>query len=235
LDLSGNADKSKPSTRRTAKNALESGRPTGMTETSTATDIVVPLDSDELSRAERAPSVSTIVAGAFLIVSALPRLGQTTSRLPIILVVFGTAAMAAGIFEVLRRKKLGRRVRWIDLLAAVLLALEGVELVANGKRPGYLYFVAAIMTALVGLFGHRLGARRLLRITDDDLSVRLNRFRGFTVRWDEIQSATIGPEMIVIRTRDRVRRLTRSSVGNWSAVSSVLHERLNALHLLGEA
>jgi hypothetical protein len=39
----------------------------------------------------------------------------------------------------------------------------------------------------------------------------------------------------VIRTRDRVRRLTRSSVGNWSAVSSVLHERLNALHLLGEA
>jgi hypothetical protein len=206
-----------------------------MTDTSDATHIVIPLDSDQLSRTDRAPSASTILAGATLIVTALPRLGRTSSPVPVLMVIFGAAALGAGIFEVRRGRRLGRRVRWIDLLAAMLLALEGADLVANGRRPGYLYFVAALMTATVGLFGHRLRVRRLLRMTDDDLSVRLNRFRGFTVRWDDVQSASMGPDMIVIRTRDRVRRLRRSNIGNWCAVSSVLHERLHALHLLTES
>ena len=132
-------------------------------------------------------------------------------------------------------------VDWIDIWAAGVLFAEAAErwhLNHHLARPTIL---TGLVTLALGLFHHRLAARRqrrrAVRINPEGIYIGGKPFRTFSASWPDLASISITSSItsgaVEVRTRDgRVRRVDLGDLGNAEDVRAAFeagHRRLAAL------
>lgn len=203
-------------------------------------DIVVPLLSRRLNRAQLLQKFNHAIPAMGLIVAGLQALkaGARGFDLALAIVEIGTSVLlVATIARSIRdaRRKLTRRpqhahgIDWVDIWAAAVLFVEAAErwhLHHHIARP---LILTALLTLGMGLSHGRITAfrhrRRSLRISTEGLYVSGRPFSTFTAPWRDIAAIVIAERSAEIRTRTgRVRRLDLADLENAGDVRKALGE-----------
>jgi hypothetical protein len=122
-------------------------------------------------------------------------------------------------------------VDWVDIAAGFVLVAEALEhwhLKHHVARP---VILSAITTFWLGLFHGRIaarkGKRRVLRVTEDGVSIpgRLFKARKLQATWSQLASIDVGERWAVIATRaGRVRKLDLQDLEHPAEIRAALRE-----------
>jgi hypothetical protein len=213
-------------------------------------DIVVPLLSRRLNRAQAMQKLNHAVPTVGLVVAGVQALkeGARGFDLALAIVEIGTSVLlVATIARSIRgARKSGQRglqhphgIDWVDIWAAAVLFVEAAErwhLRHHMPRP---LILTAFITLGLGLFHGRIAAfrrrRRSLRISTEGLYVSGRPFSTFTAPWRDIAAIVIAGRSAEIRTRTgRVRRLDLADLENADDVRRALEEAQARLAAIGE-
>jgi hypothetical protein len=167
---------------------------------------VIPLESRRLERAERMTALVDGVSALTIALEARERLARGGPAAALGWAELGVAALlvVTAVLVVRGRSELGR---WVSGLAGVVLLLEGVSKTWGPKgHPSYaLLLNGLVLLAVAGaapwLDGRRR-ALRVLRLDDDGVGYRRNRFRRFSARREEIARVTLDGRAAILHARD---------------------------------
>jgi hypothetical protein len=122
-------------------------------------------------------------------------------------------------------------VDWVDIAAGFVLLAEALEhwhLTHHVARP---VILSAMTTFWLGLFHGRIaarkGKRRVLRVTDEGVSIpgRLFKARALQATWSQLASIDIGDRWAVVATRaGRVRKLDLQDLEQPADIRAALRE-----------
>jgi hypothetical protein len=105
------------------------------------------------------------------------------------------AVVIRGVIRIRQQKDVASTgVNLVGVFGGLVAVTEGVNrLHAAQFTPGHKHFAlgvltvfAGLLTASIGVMAERLENRRALSMTDDGISMRLNKFRRFSVRWTDL-------------------------------------------------
>ena len=112
-----------------------------------------------------------------------------------------------------------------DIIAAVVIFMEGVERYKpwKGFQPAWLYFGAAVVTLLIGVFHRRLIASRYLQLDESGFTFSTRFWRAQRFNWSEVAAVdTAGDAVVVTPRQGRPRRLSLRRIANREAVHDAL-------------
>ena len=139
-----------------------------------------------------------------------------------------------------RHRTAAATIGWIDLVAGVMVLAEWADRLAHGHHWFSPILVTAVVTLAVGLANRPLSRRRerhrFLRLDDEGLRIRINRFRGFHLPWPDVASIERAGDLVRVHGRDgRLRRISLSRFDNGEEVAHALAEAATARGLAGPA
>jgi hypothetical protein len=186
----------------------------------------VDLDAEGLlPRTDFIQTLQTFPAAMLLVMSGLDRWGSTGDLFGLAEVVVAAVAAALCIRQIKLRRRIGKGIRWIDLLAGLMLTAEAVDLIMAGKRPGFLELPFGVITTVFAITRAKKPQARFLKVTNEGVEVRIIGLRRFTLAWSEIDEIRIEPRVIrFMRHRGGQRRIPKRWASNWEPLLAVVRE-----------
>ncbi|HEX4633721.1 MAG TPA: hypothetical protein VH163_07815 [Gemmatimonadales bacterium] len=188
------------------------------------------IDAHAMRRHERVSALKECLAAVVLIQAGwkdATSTGLTLLSIPDLVV--GFSLLGIGIIELKRSKKFGTWVRWCDITAGGLMALEALALATEGHRGEtliYGYYGLGALYVLAGLFHRQLGWRRYVRLDDDGVQVRMTPLQSFRVGWPDISRVVGHADSIEIFAKGEKRyEIARRYVPNLDEIRELMVER----------
>jgi hypothetical protein len=121
------------------------------------------------------------------------------------------------------------RVGWFDVIAGVVIILEGVHKLHAHKwwQPGTLLMAVGAVTILIGFLHHRLPKLRRLICTESGFSIWARPFIRLSMPWSKIESVELVKNRLVVhRTGGGQRSIGLRRIENRAEVVEMLKEHL---------
>lgn len=121
------------------------------------------------------------------------------------------------------------RVAWFDVLAGIVVIIEGYHKLHPGKwfQPGTLLMLVGLMFILIGIFHEKINGFRQLTCTDTGFTVRTRLIRFFSGQWKDIKSFALEGNSLVIQRKDNsTEKHSLRRIENRGEVLKVLNEEL---------
>lgn len=145
------------------------------------------------------------------------RAGESEDYIIAILELLAGAAVLVSMFFELRKSQEHSSIKWMDIFAGVMLAVEGVSKFHAGPRHyplAFANFLAAVVTILVGIFHQQITHTTRLTLDEGGVRVRTSPVRKFQLSWGEIKSITVGDSAISFQTSKGERRVRLTNLLN---------------------
>jgi hypothetical protein len=144
----------------------------------------------------------------FLGIDAL--LGGHSERLWLDLLglIVGLALLIAFKREISSKGRHHSRIGWIDVIAGLVLIVEGLHKLHSGKwfQPGTVTMLLGVAVILIGLLHNRLPKLRRLTCTDEDFSLRTRPISSLALMWQEIEKIELKDLRLVLALKDGTQR-----------------------------
>jgi hypothetical protein len=155
-------------------------------------------------RARRAQHASHLTPAVMLIVLGVQELmgGEREHLwLDLLGIVLGFALLIAFKREFGRKGGHSHsRVGWFDVLAGMVIALEGYHKLHPGRwfQPGTVLMIVGAVIMLIGFQHHRLPQLRRVICTDEGFSIRTRPFVWLTMRWRDVAGIELEGNRLMI-------------------------------------
>jgi hypothetical protein len=176
-------------------------------------------------RVTRMQALTHMTPGALLLLTGLSDLlgGESHGLMTWLSVLSGGAVLFAAFRELVPR---GRHphggVRWLDVIAAIMLCIEALHRFKpdKGFQVAFGYLLAAVLTFLVGVFHGRLLKQRFVKFGPRRLQARTHLFSSLSIPWAEVLDFAPDGNRVVITTRSGGRVLSLRRFANREEVFS---------------
>ncbi len=167
---------------------------------------IVPLVLNR--KAKQRMKVNHLIPGATLLILGVEALGgggDAHVYSAWLNIVVGGAVIVAVVREL--RKRAPREhsvIGWVDAFAGCVIIVEGINHYHphKGFQPAYLYWLAGLLTILLGVFHEKVSSVRRITFRKEALSIRTRLLRSFTISWDAIASIQFSRDALVLQTQD---------------------------------
>lgn len=120
-----------------------------------------------------------------------------------------------------------RGIRWVDILAGVMIIWEAWHKYnpAKGFQPAALILIIGLITIALGVFHDRIPKSRRLVLEPDGFLIRTSPFRRLRVRWKEISGVVISDNMLTAVMKAGGRRtISLKSIVNQEEIRKAIEE-----------
>lgn len=192
--------------------------------------VEIPLSDKRIRVAERMQILQDVASTAALVPAGLLRMHSTDPSLR----ALACAELAAVVvLVVMTIRELRDRdddvtgVSWANLIIGALLVAESLIQTSEGAKLIRPALVTGVTSIFLGLAQNRLRKKRagvrMLRISDDRLSLRLSPFRKFDHPWSDIEAIHDSGDVITITVHGgKTRRIRMRRYDNSDAIRDAL-------------
>jgi len=184
-------------------------------------------------RARRRQHLSHLSPALLLImlgVQALLGREQENRGIAMLGLVAGLALLVALQKEFRRKQHSHGRVGWFDVIAGVVIILEGAHELHPGRwfQPGILLMVIGAVTMAVGFLHHRLPKLRKLTCSSDrGFSIRVRPAVRLSMPWDKVEAVELENQHLLIRCTDEsFRRINMQRIENRAEAAEMMKRHL---------
>jgi hypothetical protein len=175
--------------------------------------IEVPLDDTRVAIADRIQLIQD-VAGALILMPAAFRRLQSGDWVSIMLGVVEAIAIVLAVLsarsELRGKHESSKYVDWTNLFVAAAMMLEYAYGLTVGRKVfSPLITTAVVMVVLAFMRPKMLArrrARRVMRISDEGLAVRFNKWRGLDLKWADVAAVSNEPNAVRFHLTDGTTR-----------------------------
>ncbi|HEY3295475.1 MAG TPA: hypothetical protein VGL38_08550 [bacterium] len=121
------------------------------------------------------------------------------------------------------------RVAWYDVVAGVVIMMEGVHKLHGHKwwQPGTLTMAAGFVVMLAGILQQKLPKLRRLRVTDHGFSLRTRPISSLAMAWSDVESIELKDNRLTVhRKGGGERRISLKRIENRAEALQMLQESL---------
>ena len=158
-------------------------------------------------------SLNHTFAGLLLLATGIGGLGEEGRHiLPWAEILVGAAVLTAIALELRKPEGAAHKgVRWVEILAGIMLFVEGLHARRPGGifQPALFYGIAGLVSIAIGTNAIRVSRMRTLVLDDAGFSIRTTPFRRLELAWKEIASYEALPDGLHVTTRDGERHTVR--------------------------
>lgn len=147
------------------------------------------------------PGVVLIVLGVSALLS-----GHTEHVwIDVIGIIAGVALVVSLKREWKRNDHHHSKVGWFDIIAGIVIILEGYHKLHPGKwfQPGTVLMLVGLMAILIGIFHDRISSARNLTCTDKGFTLRPRLISSFSGQWKDIKSFSLEGNVLVIENKSK--------------------------------
>jgi hypothetical protein len=155
-------------------------------------------------RARRAQHLSHLSPAVLLILLGLEALMGIEHEHRVIALLglaAGIALLIAMRHEFRRKQHSHSRVGWFDVIAGVVIILEGAHMHHPGRwfQPGTLTMILGVIVVFVGIFHQRLPKLRRLVCTESGLLLRVRPFVWLSLPWEQVEGIELQNNRLVVQ------------------------------------
>jgi uncharacterized membrane protein HdeD (DUF308 family) len=182
---------------------------------------------------KRAIMINDALPGIILLINGISYWGDDSphGKFAVLNILVGVAVLIAFRLE-LKHESKHKVVSWFDIIAGIVLMVEGINHYHGGKifQPAPFYFLIGAFVVIRGVFHSRFPTIRKLMFNEEGFILRPNPFRRLRMKWKDLTSCTIDKNTIKIKAKDgKIYRVNLRRTENREEIFNALKTHIKPL------